>query len=152
MRRRTPSGLPVPRYVTLKFDEVNARGGPGDDYRLLWTYRARGLPLQVIAETSDWRRVCDPDGGLAWVHQRTVDTRRAVMRTQAAPLDMHRGGDPESPVTARLSGRATAWLEDCKGDWCRVRAGDSRGWIPRAEVWGLAESPQCRPQLPVVNR
>ena len=52
-KRKTPSGLDVPRYVSLKFNEVNARGGPGDDYKLLWTYRARGLPLQVIAETSD---------------------------------------------------------------------------------------------------
>ena len=49
--RETPSGLPVPRYVSLKFAEVNARGGPGDDYKLLWVYRAKGLPMQVIAET-----------------------------------------------------------------------------------------------------
>ena len=26
--RQTPSGFPVPRYVSLKFDKVNARGGP----------------------------------------------------------------------------------------------------------------------------
>ena len=56
----TPSGLPVPRYVSLKFDSVNARAGPSDDHRLLWVFHARGLPVQVIAETEDWRRVCDP--------------------------------------------------------------------------------------------
>src|SRR6185437_5073069 len=56
--RQTPSGMPVPRYVSLKFDKVNARSGPGDDHRLLFVYRVRGLPLQVIAETSEWRRVC----------------------------------------------------------------------------------------------
>ena len=38
--RVTPSGLPVPRYVTLKFDAVNARAGPSDDHKLLWVYHA----------------------------------------------------------------------------------------------------------------
>jgi SH3-like domain-containing protein len=149
--RRTPSGLPVPRYVSLKFDEVNARGGPGDDYKLLWTYRARNLPLQVIAETSDWRRVCDPDGGLAWVHQRTVDTRRTVMRTQAAPVDLHRRPTAESPVVARLAGRAIASLDSCKDGWCRIAVGKAEGWAPEGEVWGAAEGARCRP-LPVVVR
>ena len=67
--RPTPSGLPVPRYVSLKFDTVNARAAPGDDSRLLWVYRQRGLPVQVVAETAEWRRICDPERGLAWVHR-----------------------------------------------------------------------------------
>ena len=46
--RETPSGLPVPRFVALKHDPANARGGPGDDYRLLWVYHNKGLPLQVF--------------------------------------------------------------------------------------------------------
>ena len=80
--RSTPSGLPVPRYVTLKFGEVNARAGPGDDHRLLWIYRVRGLPVQVVAETTEWRRICDPEQGLAWVHRRTTDGRRMVMQAR----------------------------------------------------------------------
>ena len=151
-RRRTPSGLPVPRYVSLKFDEVNARGGPGDDYRLLWTYRARGLPLQVIAETSDWRRVCDPEGAVAWVHQRTVETRRTVMRTAEQPLAMRRRPAAESPIAAQLAGRAVATLEECREGWCLVDAAGSRGWVPASEVWGTGDAPRCQPPLPVVNR
>ena len=87
--KTTPSGLPVPRYVSLKFAEVNARAGPGDDSRLLWVYRAKGLPVQVVAETDEWRRICDPEGGLAWVHKRTTDGRRTVMRLAAGPLPLH---------------------------------------------------------------
>ena len=82
--RQTPSGMAVPRYVSLKFDKVNARSGPGDDHKLLFVYKVRGLPLQVIAETSEWRRVCDPEGTLAWVHKRVTDGRRTTMNTTAA--------------------------------------------------------------------
>ena len=143
--RPTPSGLPVPRYVSLKFGEVNARAGPGDDYRLLWTYRARGLPLQVIAETAEWRRVCDPEGQVAWVHQRTTDNRRTVMRTESEPLTLRNKPDERGRAVAALAGRSLAGLDLCRKDWCRIAAGRTRGWIPAASVWGVADSPQCRP-------
>lgn len=152
VRRRTPSGFPVPRYVSLKFGEVNARGGPGDDYKLLWTYRVQGLPLQVIAETADWRRVCDPEGAMAWVHQRTVDTRRTVMRTRAEALEMRRSASAEAPLSARLAGGAVAALDQCRDGWCQISVGRTRGWIAQGEVWGVAEGAQCRPPLPVVQR
>src|SRR3954471_10394800 len=93
--RSTPSGMPVPRYVSLKFDKVNARAGPGDDHRLLWVYRARGLPLQVIAETLEWRRVCDPEGATAWVHKRVTDGRRMTMNTRASPVVLLRRPKPD---------------------------------------------------------
>jgi SH3-like domain-containing protein len=140
----TPSGLPVPRYVSLKFGEVNARAGPGDDYKALWTYRTRGLPLQVIAETAEWRRVCDPEGAVAWVHQRTLDQRRTVMRVQTEPLAMLRRPDPKSPPAAVLAGRSLASLGACKADWCQVSVGRAKGWAPVAELWGIAGGAQCR--------
>src|SRR5579872_316856 len=96
----TPSGLPVPRYVSLKFDSVNARAGPSDDHRLLWVFHARGLPVQVIAETEEWRRICDPDGGLSWVHKRTTDGRRTAMRTLPGPAPIRARPRDFAPVVA----------------------------------------------------
>ena len=101
--RPTPSGLPVPRYVSLKFDTVNARSAPGDDSRLLWVYHAKGLPVQVVAETAEWRRICDPERGLAWVHRRTTDGKRMVMRLQTQALALHAGADDRSRVVAYLA-------------------------------------------------
>ena len=142
--RPTPSGLPVPRYVSLKFDEVNARAGPGDDYKLQWVYRTRGLPLQVVAETRDWRKVCDPEGGLAWVHRRTVDAARTVMRIKPEPLGLSRSPRTDSIPIAVLSGRSLAPLQVCRAGWCEIQLGDRKGWVREAEVWGSSDQPQCR--------
>ncbi len=142
--RATPSGLPVPRYVTLKFDPVNARAGPGDDHRLLWVFHARGLPVQVVAETDEWRRVCDPDGGLSWVHKRTTDGRRAVMRIQPGPAEIRAKPRDGAAVLAYLAPRALAELDRCDKDWCRLRIGRVSGWALAADLWGAAEAPQCR--------
>jgi SH3-like domain-containing protein len=143
--RPTPSGLPVPRYVSLKFDTVNARSAPGDDSRLLWVYHQRGLPVQVVAETAEWRRICDPEGGVAWVHRRTTDGKRMVMRLQPEPLAMHARASNSSRVVAVLAVRALADLDRCDKDgWCKLKVGHASGWVPADQVWGTAEEPKCR--------
>ena len=141
--RPTPSGLPVPRYVSLKFDEVNARAGPGDDHRLLWVYHVRGLPVQVVAENSEWRRICDPTGAMAWVHKRTTDGRRMVMRTASTPLPLRKHPKTSSAVRADLNSRALAALLKCEKGWCRVRVDGVSGWAPQSAVWGAQDRPQC---------
>lgn len=142
--RPTPSGLPVPRYVSLKFDKVNARSGPGDDHRLLWVYRVRGLPVQVVAETAEWRRVCDPDGSLVWVHKRTTDGRRTAMNVRQTPALMHRRPKDNSRVVAYLNPRSLASVVRCEDGWCRVKADETSGWVRQGELWGTAEAVQCR--------
>jgi SH3-like domain-containing protein len=142
--RPTPSGLPVPRYVSLKFDAVNARAGPGDDHRLLFVFHARGLPVQVVAETSDWRRVCDPDGGLSWVHRRTTDGKRTVMGALPNPAPILAKPQADAPVLAYLAPRALAAFERCRKDWCAVRVGSVSGWTRASALWGVSGEVQCR--------
>jgi SH3-like domain-containing protein len=140
----TPSGFAVPRWLVLKFDEVNARSGPSEENRVLWTYHSRGLPVQVVAETKEWRRICDPDGGLVWVKKGQVDGHRNVMRVQTTPLVLRRAPKADAAEAAYLKPRSIAELETCKGGWCRVKAAGIVGWTPAAELWGVAEQPLCR--------
>lgn len=142
--RQTPSGLPVPRWVTLKFDEVNARAGPGDDYPARWVYRVRDLPVQIVAETAEWRKVCDPEGGSAWVHRRTTDGRRTVMSMSPASIPLKAKAEAKARTVAVLPSRGLANLDKCKDGWCRLKGRGGAGWVPQTAVWGVAETPQCR--------
>ena len=140
----TPSGLEVPRYVSLKYAEVNARNGPDEAQRLLWIYRAKGLPVQIVAETREWRRICDPEGGLAWVHRRVIDGRRSAMRVQATNLALLSAPKPDAKVSAYLKARSTASLDKCEDGWCRLRADGSSGWARESDIWGADPAVQCR--------
>lgn len=133
----------VPRYVSLRYETVNARTNPGRSEPLKWIYRGRGLPLQVIAQTADWRRVCDPDGGVAWVHRWNLSARRTVINSSpnAAPLYRRPGGGPQP--RAYLGVRALADLDRCDAGWCRVRVGNTIGWVPSDQIWGVGEGPLC---------
>lgn len=140
----TPSGMDVPRYVSLKYGQVNARVGPDEEHRLLWVYKAKGLPVQVVAETREWRRICDPEGNLAWVHRRTTDGRRTAMRVQASALPLHAQPKPNARISAYLAGRATASLDRCEKGWCKLKADGETGWVPENEIWGVAPQVQCK--------
>lgn len=140
----TPSGFAVPRYVTLKFDEVNARSGPSDENRILWTYRSRGLPVQIVAETDEWRRICDPEGGLAWVKKSQIDGRRQAMGISPTPAPLRRRPEASAPPVAYLNPRALAALDKCEDGWCRLKLGETTGWAQAGQLWGAAPEPQCR--------
>lgn len=142
--RPTPSRLPVPRWVSLKFDKVNARSGPGDDYPAVWTYRVRGLPLQVVAETREWRKVCDPDGGTAWIHRRTTIGERTVFHRGGQLLPIRTGPKEKSRTRALLAVRGIARLDRCEKGWCLIEAGKARGWARASSLWGLSERRVCR--------
>jgi SH3-like domain-containing protein len=144
MRAHSVSGFCIPRYVSLKRGEVDGRKGPGMDYPPLWVYRVRGLPVQVVAETTDWRRICDPDGGAVWVHRSMIDGRRTVMALGATPIPLRRKPDADAPVTGLLNARALAGLDRCQAGWCRLKASGVSGWAEASRVWGVAEAPQCR--------
>ena len=139
----TPSGYCVPRYLSLKRGEVFARRGPGRDYPAAFVYHARGLPVQVVDETSDWRRICDPDGGLVWVSRAMVDGRRTVFAKGPQAIPLRRQPADGSPAAAYLRPRAIAALGAARGDWREVTVEGASGWVKASEVWGLSPAMQC---------
>lgn len=150
--RPTPSGQPVPRWLSLKSDKVRARYGPGLDYRILWEYRAAGLPVQVIAETTEWRKICDAQGAVAWVHRSVVSSRRHVMNATAREIPIRARRSESSPVRARLSPHAVVSLDECEDGWCEVRARRLRGWVPQTAVFGTQARLLCDAARPAGRR
>jgi SH3-like domain-containing protein len=144
VKQQTPSGYCVPRYLSLKRGEVFGRKGPGKDYVTAYVYHARGLPVQVVDETTDWRRICDPDGGAVWVASAMVDGRRTVMAPGKAAVALRSGPSDTAGANTYLRPRAIADLGRCKADWCEVSVDGAHGWVKSSEVWGLAPQAQCR--------
>lgn len=133
----TPSGQPVPRFVTLRFNDVRGRIGPSTSHPVRWEYRRSGLPVEIIAETEEWRRVRDPQGEESWMHRRTLSGRRAVEVRE--PVSLHARPDSESPETARAEPGAILSLERCRLGWCRLEAQGHRGWVRASALWGVYE-------------
>lgn len=134
----TPSGFPVPRFVSLKAGVANGRAGPEQAHPIVWRYVRAGLPMEVIAETADWRRVRDPDGEVTWMHRTLLSARRSVIALEETPLLVRPAGD--APVEAVADAGAVLWLERCRDGWCRVEAQGHRGWADVSTLWGIYDS------------
>ncbi|MFO1139224.1 MAG: SH3 domain-containing protein [Paracoccus sp. (in: a-proteobacteria)] len=129
------TNLPLPRYVSLKGSEGNARRGPSLSHRIDWVFRHAGMPLRVTAEFGQWRRVEDQDGAGGWVHYSLLSGVRTAI-VQKDMLDLLAKPDPRANVIARAEAGAIVRLHECSIDWCRVSGGGEKGWVPKTAIWG----------------
>ena len=134
------TGNPLPRFATLRSDEVNLRTGPGTRYPIDWVYKRRDLPVLIEREFEVWRLVRDPEGVKGWVHQATLAPRRTgVVLAGAAPEQVLRSDPRESAAAvARLRPGVIVRLRSCEAtsDWCQAQVQDYHGWIRRSDIWG----------------
>ncbi len=130
------TNLPMPRFVSLKASEGNVRRGPSLTHRIDWVFKRRNMPLQIVAEHGHWRRVEDRDGAGGWVHYTLLSGVRTVLVEQDMAA-IHHTAEESSPVQAYLEAGVIARLGKCTGNWCRVTAEGSKGWIKRSAFWGL---------------
>ncbi|MCE2889888.1 MAG: SH3 domain-containing protein [Hyphomonadaceae bacterium] len=138
----TPSGQPVPRFVSLKFSNINGRAGPDKDYPVRWVYKRKGLPVRVVAETDDWRRIEDPDGAVSWVHKRMLDGRRTGIARPSRDMRVAMRADASSDtrVVAYISDGVIVEITEERPGWRQVKAGRFKGWVPASELWGADNS------------
>lgn len=130
------TNLPLPRYVSLKGSEGNARRGPSLSHRIDWVFRHAGMPLRVVAEFGHWRRVEDEDGAGGWVHYALLSgVRTAIVRKDM--LDLLAKPDERANVVARAEAGAIVRLHECTIEWCRVSGGGEKGWVPKTTIWGV---------------
>ena len=132
------SGLPVPRFVTLKFEKVNLRAGPGSEYPVLWQYRRQGLPVLVDAEFGVWRKIVDHEGTSGWMKGSLLTLKRKAFVTRGA-IKIHAQDNDQARVIAVAERGALLDLEKCPKQWCRVAHGDITGWVPRDTIWGIMD-------------
>jgi len=134
---RSPSGLPVPRFETIDSVTVRMRQGPSTSHRILWEFRDQeGLPVEIVAETEQWRQIRDPDGDLGWVHRSLLSGDRGAVVTGGMRALRMEPAD-EAPTIAYMEPRVVVDLGDCTSDWCQVTVASHTGWVHHDEIWGV---------------
>ena len=130
------TGLPLPRFVSLRANEVNLRTGPGVRYPIDWVYKRRNLPVEIIDEYETWRRIRDWEGTIGWVHQSMLKGTRNVLFTGEA-RDLRRQPELLAPPVAKVEPGVVGRLETCEDEWCKVAVAGVSGWLRRHEFFGV---------------
>ena len=129
-------GQKLPRFVSLRSDQVNLRVGPGENYPIEWVLTRKEMPVEIVKEFENWRMIRDWQGTEGWVHERMLTGKRAVV-IKGGIRTLHRQPDPASPPVARAQPGVIAKLLECRSDWCRIDAADHAGWVQRGDLWGV---------------
>ena len=127
--------LQVPRFVSLRADEVNVRAGPGTTYPIRWVFVREGLPVEITAEFENWRRIRDSDGAEGWIHQSLLSGTRTAIVTGGIRT-LWRTPEPGAVRVLRAEAGVVGRLIECEDAWCRLEIEGRRGWLPRDEIWG----------------
>lgn len=128
----------LPRFVSLRSDDVNMRAGPGTRYRIEWVYKRRDLPVEIERVFEVWRWVRDPDGIEGWVHQATLMGRRSFI-VQHADATLRSEPSDTGTAVAVLKVGVIGRIRSCRATsaWCNVQAGSYRGYLRRDQFWGV---------------
>lgn len=135
-----PSGLPIPRFVSLKAEKVNVRRGPSSEHPVAWVFQRKGMPVEIVAEFENWRRIRDSDGEEGWILQNMLAGKRTAVvapwrQGQAMPL--HSSAATNSGLVAKLSAGVVSEVSSCTGEWCEISAAGYDGWIEQTMLWGV---------------
>ena len=134
------SGLPVPRFVSLKPDKVNVRGGPTRDHDVTWTYTRAGLPVEITAESDNWRRIRDSDGAEGWVYHSILSGRRTAVvtaKTKDELVPLHAKPDAQTAVTAPFAVRRARCGQELQRHLVPHCGSGFDGWIVQDRLWGV---------------
>lgn len=134
------SGLPVPRFVSLKADKVNVRNGPNKDHDVSWVFNRAGLPVEVTAEFETWRRIRDADGAEGWVYHSMLSLRRTVLVApwlKGETVALRDAGGAEAKVVAKLEPSVLGVVKGCDGKFCRISGDGFDGFVQQNQLFGV---------------
>ena len=132
---KSGSGLPIPRFASLRASDVNLRTGPGTRYPIEWVFTHRGMPVEITAEYETWRRVRDAEGDEGWVHKNGLTGVRSAIIT-GGPHELRQGMEDAGAVAAHLEAGAIGQIVSCSKDWCKLRFDGARGYLRKTDFWG----------------
>ncbi len=138
MERKTGAvtGLPIPRFVSLGQDKVNARVGPGSNYPINWVYTRRNLPVEVIAEYDDYRKIRDRDGSENWVHKSQLQGKRYAL-IEGGTRELRDSPSESARVAVVAESGVQVRVLKCRDGWCQVDVRGTRGHGPIEYFWGV---------------
>ena len=122
-------------YLTLKYNKVNVRYGPGRDYPIKYVYKKKNLPVKIIDKKENFRKIIDFKKNSGWIHTSQLKKDKSFILLKDQIL-FSKPTKHSKPLFKIAKGRLLI-VKKCKKNWCRVKTENFLGWVKADEVWGL---------------
>lgn len=125
-----------PYFMSIKSGEVNARKGPGVNYPILFVYEYKWLPVKIIGEYDNWRKIKDLVGDESWVHVSFLSKKRTLIIKSSEIVEMKKSNSDSSRMIAKLHPNVVMTMKNCDKKWCKVTASKITGYVKTEHIWG----------------
>lgn len=125
-------------FVSLKSSEINLRVGPGKEYPISWVFMRAHLPMILLAEFDQWRKIKFIDNTEGWVHKNMISTKSMAMIISDSAI-MYKGSSQSYPI-AKIEKNVVMRVLKKESEWLKVEINNFKGWIERKHVWGVNEA------------
>ena len=131
--------LTIPRMVSLRFDMVNARSGPGGNYPIEWIYQQKGIPVEITNAYENWYEIKDWEGAVSWVKENQVMAKRFVKIITPGENNIYNSDSLKSKVIARVEDGAVGEVKKCEksSGFCLLKFDTIEGWVSKKNIYGI---------------
>jgi len=127
-------------FGSLRANETNIRSGPGSNYPIKFSFKAKNLPVKVISEYDNWCEIEDYEGSRGWVAQNLITKKRHILiYSKRNLIDMFAKNTNQSRKIYNVENYVIGEFIKCQKDWCAVKINDKKGWIASEDIFGFNE-------------
>ena len=121
-------------FLSLKFNKVNVRYGPGLDYPIKFIYLKKNFPLKIIDEKENFRKIIDYKNNSGWVHRSQLKKNNSLIVLEEKIL-FNNFTKYSKPVAVIKSGRMLI-VKKKENKWFKVVTANYTGWVDNENLWG----------------
>ena len=122
------------KYLSLKNSMVNVRYGPGFNYPIKYVYKKKYLPLKIIDQKENFRKIIDLKKNSGWIHISQLTKPNSLIVLENKIL-FKKPSRFSKPLVKLEKGRLLI-VKKCKNKWCQVTTNNYKGWIDTNNIWG----------------
>ena len=148
------TNLELPRFVSLKSNDVNLRVGPSVNYPIELNYTQNNLPVEIIDEFDVWRKIKDSNNNIGWLHKSLIKGDRFVLTINKNNFAKSIYDRPNGNQIGMVEKNNILNLKSCLKNWCLVSHQEITGWLSKDFVWGVYETEVYNQSFfqPIINQ
>lgn len=131
------TGYDIPRFVSIKSNDVNLRIGSSTNYPIILKYIKKNLPVEITNEYGHWRKIRDFEGNEGWLYKDLIKGERHGIIIEHNNSSTIIYSNPNGKSIGKIGKLNIVRITTCLQNWCKIKIENYKGWIKKKNIWGV---------------
>ena len=131
------TGYKIPRFVSLKSDDINLRIGSSTNYPIILKYVTKNMPVEITDEYERWRKIRDKEGNEGWIYGDLLKGDRFAIIIKNNKSNIYVFSKPDGVPIGEIGKLNIVTIKVCLKKWCKIKFDRHKGWVNKKNLWGI---------------